>query len=111
MFAWPLEANHYSRKKSRKLRRSLTRCRPPPLTVSPTVLVPPPMFGGFSHPAMRQGPLLKDRAFRPDIQGLRAVAVLLVVIVHAQLGFLYGGFFGVDVFFVISGFVITGSSR
>ena len=53
----------------------------------------------------------KDRAFRPDIQGLRAVAVLLVVIVHAQLRFLYGGFFGVDVFFVISGFVITGSSR
>jgi peptidoglycan/LPS O-acetylase OafA/YrhL len=33
---------------------------------------------------------------------------VLVVIVHAQLGFLYGGFFGVDVFFVISGFVITG---
>jgi peptidoglycan/LPS O-acetylase OafA/YrhL len=50
----------------------------------------------------------EDRAFRPDIQGLRAVAVLLVVIVHAQLGFLNGGFFGVDVFFVISGFVITG---
>jgi peptidoglycan/LPS O-acetylase OafA/YrhL len=50
----------------------------------------------------------EDRAFRPDIQGLRAVAVLLVVIVHAQLGFLPGGFFGVDVFFVISGFVITG---
>ena len=50
----------------------------------------------------------EDRAFRPDIQGLRAVAVLLVVIVHAQFRFLYGGFFGVDVFFVISGFVITG---
>jgi peptidoglycan/LPS O-acetylase OafA/YrhL len=33
---------------------------------------------------------------------------VLVVIVHAQLGFFYGGFFGVDVFFVISGFVITG---
>ncbi len=50
----------------------------------------------------------EDRAFRPDILGLRAVAVLLVVIVHAQLNFLYGGFIGVDVFFVISGFVITG---
>ena len=50
----------------------------------------------------------EDRPFRPDILGLRAVAVLLVVIVHAQLKFLTGGYIGVDVFFVISGFVITG---
>ena len=50
----------------------------------------------------------EDRAFRPDVLGLRAVAVLLVVLVHAQVWFLLGGFIGVDVFFVISGFVITG---
>jgi peptidoglycan/LPS O-acetylase OafA/YrhL len=45
--------------------------------------------------------------FRFDIQALRAVAVLLVVAYHAHLPGFHGGFFGVDVFFVISGFVIT----
>lgn len=67
------------------------------------------MHGGRLLPSGDEaGTPPEDRAFRADIQGLRAVAVLLVVIVHAQLGFLPGGFFGVDVFFVISGFVITG---
>lgn len=48
------------------------------------------------------------RFFRPDIQGLRAVAVVLVVLAHARVPGLEGGYIGVDVFFVISGFVITG---
>ena len=45
--------------------------------------------------------------FRRDIEGLRAVAVVLVVLDHAGLGPLDGGYVGVDVFFVISGFLIT----
>ena len=49
-----------------------------------------------------------DRRFRPDVEGLRAVAVLVVVLYHAGVPGLGGGFVGVDVFFVISGFVITG---
>jgi peptidoglycan/LPS O-acetylase OafA/YrhL len=50
----------------------------------------------------------EDRRFRPDIQGLRAVAVTLVLLFHAHVPGVGGGYVGVDVFFVISGFVITG---
>jgi peptidoglycan/LPS O-acetylase OafA/YrhL len=45
--------------------------------------------------------------FRSDVEGLRAVAVTLVVLYHAGVGGVGGGYVGVDVFFVLSGFVIT----
>lgn len=52
--------------------------------------------------------MYKDMSYRSDLDGLRAIAVLAVVAFHAGFGTL-GGFAGVDVFFVISGYVITRS--
>ena len=46
-------------------------------------------------------------AYRPDIDGLRAVAVMMVILFHLGLGPITGGYIGVDVFFVISGYLIT----
>lgn len=54
--------------------------------------------------ALRHG-----QAYRPEIDGLRAVAVLAVVLHHLNPQLLPGGFLGVDIFFVISGYVVTAS--
>ncbi len=61
-----------------------------------------------SPTAEARGQRSAQSRFRPDIEGLRAVAVVAVVLFHAEVPGLGGGFVGVDVFFVISGFLITG---
>ena len=69
------------------------------LTASPS---PSPSADTASQPPARRS------GFRSDIEGLRAVAILGVVLFHAAVPHFSGGFVGVDVFFVISGFLITG---
>ena len=72
------------------------------------VITPAWTKGAVEPSESESGTPPEDRPFRPDVEGLRAVAVVLVVLYHAGVTQLSGGYVGVDVFFVISGFVITG---
>src|SRR5690349_22586433 len=65
------------------------------------------MAGVWAAPSTRDDAPAETPHFRPDIEGLRAVAIALVVVYHVGFGWLPGGYVGVDVFFVISGFLIT----
>jgi peptidoglycan/LPS O-acetylase OafA/YrhL len=64
----------------------------------------------FSGPRQFRGLIFKTtHRFRAEIAGLRAIAVISVVLFHLKVGGFDGGFVGVDIFFVISGYLITGN--
>jgi peptidoglycan/LPS O-acetylase OafA/YrhL len=73
---------------------------------------PVPLLGviwGFFYEPLRRSAPQRGGTYRPEIDGLRALAVLAVIANHLNQAVAREGFLGVDIFFVISGYVVTSS--
>jgi len=81
------------------------RARPATVAMNGAVLLEAQARGATGEP--RGAPVSASQGYRPDIDGLRAFAIVPVVFFHYRIAPFAGGFVGVDVFFVISGFLIT----
>ena len=69
---------------------------------APITATPQPTVSG-----LKRGGMALRLPYLPGLDGLRAIAVIAVILYHAGIGWLPGGFLGVEVFFVISGYLIT----
>ena len=68
-----------------------------------TVTLPTRVTGGARHPVGRR----RSLNYQANLDGLRAIAVILVMLYHGGVSWAHGGFLGVDIFFVLSGYLIT----